>query len=139
MIGEDKLVCNHFPILFNLICASIAKFSDDPVLQIPVQSLYEAKGTAGNIIPAIATTNAIIAGLQVRLLRSWADAHVAIYLLTLVQYACCYQLSLHPLQVRRWTVHLVGAVYGTLYQEFHWSAWDCRPRVVGADGCCCWQ
>ena len=33
--------------------------------QIPVQSLYEAKGTAGNIIPAIATTNAIIAGLQV--------------------------------------------------------------------------
>ncbi|CAM9189780.1 unnamed protein product, partial [Laminaria digitata] len=35
------------------------------VFQIPVQSLYEAKGTAGNIIPAIATTNAIIAGLQV--------------------------------------------------------------------------
>lgn len=33
--------------------------------QIPVQSLYEAKGTAGNIIPAIATTNAIVAGLQV--------------------------------------------------------------------------
>lgn len=34
-------------------------------VQIPVQSQYEAKGTAGNIIPAIATTNAIIAGLQV--------------------------------------------------------------------------
>lgn len=33
--------------------------------QIPVQSCYEAKGVAGNIIPAIATTNAIIAGLQV--------------------------------------------------------------------------
>lgn len=34
-------------------------------LKIPVQSSYEAKGVAGNIIPAIATTNAIIAGLQV--------------------------------------------------------------------------
>lgn len=31
----------------------------------PLQSLYSAKGIAGNIIPAIATTNAIIAGLQV--------------------------------------------------------------------------
>jgi ubiquitin-like 1-activating enzyme E1 B len=31
----------------------------------PVQSLYSAKGIAGNIIPAIATTNAIVAGLQI--------------------------------------------------------------------------
>ena len=31
----------------------------------PIQSLYSAKGIAGNIIPAIATTNAIVAGLQV--------------------------------------------------------------------------
>ncbi len=30
----------------------------------PIQSLYSAKGIAGNIIPAIATTNAICAGLQ---------------------------------------------------------------------------
>lgn len=31
----------------------------------PQQSLYSAKGIAGNIIPAIATTNAIVAGLQI--------------------------------------------------------------------------
>mmetsp|Transcript_9356 Transcript_9356/g.11551 ORF Transcript_9356/g.11551 Transcript_9356/m.11551 type:complete len:649 (+) Transcript_9356:135-2081(+) len=35
------------------------------LFSIPLQSLYDAKGIAGNIIPAIATTNAIIAGLQV--------------------------------------------------------------------------
>ena len=36
------------------------------VFGIPLQSLYAAKGVAGNIVPAIATTNAIVAGLQVQ-------------------------------------------------------------------------
>jgi len=49
------------------------------VFQIdPIQSLYSAKGIAGNIIPAIATTNAIVAGLQVlqsfHILKSQFDA-----------------------------------------------------------------
>lgn len=35
------------------------------VFHIEQKSLYDCKGIAGNIIPAIATTNAIIAGLQV--------------------------------------------------------------------------
>ena len=35
------------------------------VFSIPAQSLYDAKGMAGNIIPAIATTNAIVAAVQV--------------------------------------------------------------------------
>jgi len=35
------------------------------VFGIPAQCLYDAKGVAGNIIPAIATTNAIVAAVQV--------------------------------------------------------------------------
>ena len=35
------------------------------IFQIDESSLYTAKGIAGNIIPAIATTNAIVAGLQI--------------------------------------------------------------------------
>ncbi|KAG2777172.1 SUMO-activating enzyme subunit 2 [Phytophthora cactorum] len=35
------------------------------VFSISMESLYSCKGIAGNIIPAIATTNAIVAGLQV--------------------------------------------------------------------------
>jgi ubiquitin-like 1-activating enzyme E1 B len=32
---------------------------------IPLHSLFEAKGVAGNIVHAVATTNAVIAGLIV--------------------------------------------------------------------------
>lgn len=43
----------------------------------PLQSLYSAKGIAGNIIPAIATTNAVVAGLQIlqtfRILQAQLD------------------------------------------------------------------
>jgi ubiquitin-like 1-activating enzyme E1 B len=35
------------------------------VFSIPMLSYYDAKGIAGNIIPAISSTNAVIAGLQV--------------------------------------------------------------------------
>ena len=35
------------------------------VFSIPLQCFHDAKGIAGNIIPAIATTNAIVAGVQV--------------------------------------------------------------------------
>jgi hypothetical protein len=35
------------------------------VFTIPLQSRFDVKSIAGNIIPAIATTNAIVAGLQV--------------------------------------------------------------------------
>ena len=35
------------------------------IFHIDLKSLYDCKGIAGNIIPAIATTNAIIAGLQI--------------------------------------------------------------------------
>ncbi len=35
------------------------------VFSIPLQSKFDIKSIAGNIIPAIATTNAIVAGLEV--------------------------------------------------------------------------
>lgn len=35
------------------------------IFSIPLQSFHDAKGVAGNIIPAIATTNAIVSGIQV--------------------------------------------------------------------------
>lgn len=35
------------------------------IFSIPLVSFHDAKGVAGNIIPAIATTNAIVAGIQV--------------------------------------------------------------------------
>lgn len=35
------------------------------IFDITTMSFHDAKGVAGNIIPAIASTNAIIAGLQV--------------------------------------------------------------------------
>lgn len=35
------------------------------IFHIPLQSYHDGKGIAGNIIPAIATTNAIIAAAQV--------------------------------------------------------------------------
>jgi hypothetical protein len=35
------------------------------VFSIPLQSKFDVKSIAGNIIPAISTTNAVVAGLQV--------------------------------------------------------------------------
>lgn len=41
------------------------------IFGIPMQSKFEIKSIAGNIIPAIATTNAIVAGFEVRAERGW--------------------------------------------------------------------
>ncbi len=46
---------------FVTAAANIRSFS----FNIPVQSRFKVKEMAGNIIPAIATTNAIVAGIQV--------------------------------------------------------------------------
>jgi len=54
---KDDRICMRF------VAAASALRSH--VFSIPVQSFHDAKGIAGNIIPAIATTNAIVAGLQV--------------------------------------------------------------------------
>ncbi|GAX12455.1 ubiquitin-like 1-activating enzyme E1 B [Fistulifera solaris] len=44
---------------------------------IPLQSYHDTKGIAGNIIPAIATTNAIVAGLQILQVFSLLQAQLA--------------------------------------------------------------
>ena len=44
------------------------------VFHIAPQSFHDCKGIAGNIIPAIATTNAIVAGLQTAELTKLLDA-----------------------------------------------------------------
>ncbi|EWM25223.1 sumo-activating enzyme subunit 2 [Nannochloropsis gaditana] len=53
---DDALAMRFVTAATNLRAASFG---------IPAQSYHDAKGIAGNIVPAIATTNAIAAGLQV--------------------------------------------------------------------------
>ncbi|CEJ00365.1 hypothetical protein RMCBS344292_14422 [Rhizopus microsporus] len=56
------------------------------IFQIPTKSLFDAKSMAGNIIPAIATTNAVIAGVVVMkafgVLRGNIENNKRIYLTT---------------------------------------------------------
>ena len=48
-----------------MIFVTAASALRSKIFHIQQQSYHDAKGIAGNIIPAIASTNAIIAGLQV--------------------------------------------------------------------------
>jgi ubiquitin-like 1-activating enzyme E1 B len=50
---------------FSMVFVTAACSLRSEVFHIPTQSFHDAKGIAGNIIPAIASTNAIIASLQV--------------------------------------------------------------------------
>ena len=54
---KDDALCMRF--------VTAASSLRSTVFGIPPQSFYAAKGIAGNIIPAISTTNAIVAGLQI--------------------------------------------------------------------------
>lgn len=53
---DDQLAVEFVTSAANIRAASF---------RIPLHSLFEAKGIAGNIVHAVATTNAIIAGLIV--------------------------------------------------------------------------
>lgn len=57
VFDKDEDECMKFVAAASLLRSSI--------FFIPGLSLHEARGIAGNIIPAIATTNAIVAGIQV--------------------------------------------------------------------------
>lgn len=53
---DDQLAVEFVTAAANIRAASFG---------IPLQNLFEAKGIAGNIVHAVATTNAVIAGLIV--------------------------------------------------------------------------
>lgn len=73
---DDQLAVEFVTAAANLRASSFG---------IPMQSLFEAKGIAGNIVHAIATTNAIIAGLIVletmKLLRNGSKSYRMTYCL----------------------------------------------------------
>lgn len=48
-------------MIFVAACANIRAH----IFHIPIKSLFDIKAMAGNIIPAIATTNACVAGMLV--------------------------------------------------------------------------
>ncbi|KAH9297834.1 hypothetical protein KI387_029516 [Taxus chinensis] len=86
--GREKEIGNltfdkddQLAVEFVTAAANIRAFS----FGIPMQSLFEAKGIAGNIVHAIATTNAIIAGLIVletmKLLRNDTQSYRMTYCL----------------------------------------------------------
>lgn len=60
--GEDKVFDKDHGAGMRWVCAAAALRCH--VFGIQVLSLHACKGVAGNIIPAIATTNAIVAGIQ---------------------------------------------------------------------------
>jgi ubiquitin-like 1-activating enzyme E1 B len=55
---KDDMLCMRFVTAASNLRSTVFDIE-------PIQSFYSAKGIAGNIIPAIATTNAIVAGLQI--------------------------------------------------------------------------
>lgn len=75
---DDQLAVEFVTAAANIRAASFG---------IPLHSLFEAKGIAGNIVHAVATTNAIIAGLivieAIKVLRGDTD-----------KYRCSFKLFL---------------------------------------------
>lgn len=67
---DDQLAVEFVTAAANIRAASF---------EIPLHSLFEAKGIAGNIVHAVATTNAIIAGLivieAIKVLKKEADKY----------------------------------------------------------------
>ena len=69
VLGVGGITCAPFPVFpLPRLFLSLPFISPTPVTLSglsPLQSKFEVKSIAGNIVPAIATTNAIVAGLQV--------------------------------------------------------------------------
>ena len=63
-IGDNMLVFDKDDRMAMIFVTAMSNMRSR-VFYIPTQCLYDAKGMAGNIIPAIATTNAIVAASQV--------------------------------------------------------------------------
>eukprot|EP01147_Barroeca_monosierra_P006382 gene6382-9303_t len=81
--GKDHLVWDKDDdVSMDFVCASANLRAN--VFGIPLKSRFDIKSIAGNIIPAIATTNAVVAGLIVneafKILRGDFDLCRAVYL-----------------------------------------------------------
>lgn len=77
---DDQLAVEFVTAAANIRAASFG---------IPLHSLFEAKGIAGNIVHAVATTNAIIAGLivieAIKVLRNDTNNYRSANFLTPIQ------------------------------------------------------
>ncbi|BBH09363.1 SUMO-activating enzyme 2 [Prunus dulcis] len=109
-LKREKLAVEFVTAAANIRAASFG---------IPLHGLFEAKGIAGNIVHAVATTNAIIAGLivieAIKVLQN--DTKNYSIIATLMQYDCkqtplSLEINTHRAKLRDFVEKIVKAMLG---------------------------